>query len=617
MALPKTLQAAATKAAVELADRAAAMVRGPRGDALPTRMKGGEVLARLLAADEVTRVFGIVDGTYLGFFAAFADQGIELVAPRHETCAVHMAGAYARLTGRLGVCMASNGPGVANALSGVAVEEAEGNRVLLVTSCRRVGTVYPDRGGTYQSFPQSQVIGAMAKEALVVPSIERLAELTRRALRTSWSGRPGVVHLDVPESVMNTEVDVDPAWFRAPSASRATAPLAASAAQVAAAAALLRGASRPMIHAGSGVLHAGASTALAAVAELLGAPICTSWAARAAVDERNPAVVSMLYTAATRRARTESDVVLVLGSRLGESDFWGKGPYWARPDAQQVIQVDCDAATLGNNRPLAIGAQADVGVFLEALLAVLRAEGGGVTAERTAWRASLRADCAARRAALDEALRDDRMPMHSARVAGACQRVFGDDAILVLDGGNTSIWGHFYWEVRRIGGLLTTPKMGMLGAGVPQAIAARVAHPEAPVVAIVGDGAMAFHQQEVETAVRHGLPVVWVVLCDRQWGMVKMTQQFALKPIQTLIRKRLEADETIHADLHEIAFDELARAMGAHGERVADPAGLEPALRRCLASGRPAVVHVDVDQAVHLWAPELKTFKEMHAEPTG
>ncbi len=115
---------------------------------------GGEVLARMLAAEGVEVVFGIVDGTYLGFFAQLRKHGIRLVSPRHETSAAHMAGAYARLTGKLGVCMASNGPGVANVLPGVAVENGEGNRVLLITSWRRSPIVWPDRGGTYQYFDQ-------------------------------------------------------------------------------------------------------------------------------------------------------------------------------------------------------------------------------------------------------------------------------------------------------------------------------------------------------------------------------------------------------------------------------------------------------------------------------
>jgi acetolactate synthase-1/2/3 large subunit len=124
---------------------------------------GGEIVARMLAAEGVDTVFGIIDGTYFGLYSSFEQFGIRLISPRHETSALHMAGAYARLTGRLGVAIASNGPGVANALPGIAVENGEGNRVLLLTSSRREGIGYPDRGGTFQYFDQVGVTKPMSK----------------------------------------------------------------------------------------------------------------------------------------------------------------------------------------------------------------------------------------------------------------------------------------------------------------------------------------------------------------------------------------------------------------------------------------------------------------------
>ena len=128
-------------------------------------MTGGEILARMLKEEGVEKVFGIIDGTYFGLYSNFQKYGIDLITPRHEATALHMAGAYARLTGKLGVCMASSGPGVANALAGIAVENGEGNRVLLITSSRRSGISSPDRGGAYQYFNQVSVIKPMAKWA--------------------------------------------------------------------------------------------------------------------------------------------------------------------------------------------------------------------------------------------------------------------------------------------------------------------------------------------------------------------------------------------------------------------------------------------------------------------
>ena len=581
-------------------------------------VKGGEIVARLLAAEGVKHVFGIMDGTYLGLCAAFRPNGIEFVTPRHETSAAHMAGAYAQLTGKLGVCIASNGPGVANILPGVAVEGAEGHRVLLITSCRREGIVYPDRGGAYQSFAQVEVTRPMTKWSGVVPSMDRLAELVRRALRESFEGRPGVVHLDVPESILNGVCELTPAAVRPPESYRPTRPIEPPADQVRDIARWLDSARLPLIHAGSGVIAAGATQELAALAALLEAPVTTSWAARGAIDERDPHALSMIFVPQVNEARRSADRVLVLGSRLGETDWWGKAPYWGDPEVQQVAQVDIDAQTLGNTRGVTFAVRADAKAFLAALLVELRRERTGKDLRsRREHLASLRAACAERRKELDGKLADDGVPMHSAWVGRVCQETFSEDAIMVADGGNTTIWAQFFHEVRAVNALLGTPKMGMLGAGVSQALGAQVAFPGRQVYCVIGDGAMGMHPQEVETAVRNRLPVIYLVLCDKQWGMVKINQSFALKPIKTLLFKSLGPDETVNADLGEIEFDALARAMGAHGERVADPRGLRGAIERSLASGKPAVIHVDVDPVKHMWAPELRTFKAMHQEPEG
>jgi len=582
-------------------------------------LKGGELVARALAAEGVDAAFGIVDGTYLGLCAGLRKVGIRLVTPRHETSAAHMAGALARLTGKLGVAIASNGPGVANILPGVACEQAEGNRVLLVTSARREGTIDPDRGGTYQSFPQVEVTAPMTKWSCRVPSAARLGECVRRALRMSWKGRPGVVHLDVPENVLNGDVEVEGSWAGAePGAYRNVERLSPAEAQVERAADLLAGAERPLIHAGSGVIHAAAYDALARVARLLHAPVTTSWGGRAALSEVHGYAVPMIHVELVNRVRGEADCALVLGSRLGETDWWGKPPYWAPAREQRTIQVDLDEETIGNNRPLELGIVADARVFLERLEAALKARKGRIdVAARRAWLAELQDERARSRARLDRHLEDRASPMTPAHVAHACRRAFPDDAVAVFDGGNSVIWGHFFHEVRAPGAVLGTFKFGMLGAGVAQALGAKAACPEREVYCVIGDGAMGMHAPELETAVRHGLKVVFLVLCDRQWGMVKMNQSFALRPVKTLLLGSLAPEETINADLGEIRFDALAEAMGAHGERVAGPDELEPALRRCRAHAGPSVVHVDVDPVKHMWAPALNCFKDMHQEPKG
>ncbi len=562
------------------------------------QVKGGEVIAAMLAKEGVSVVFGIVDGTYMGLYASFEKYGIRLVSPRHETSAAHMAGAYARLTGKLGVCMASNGPGVANLLPGIAVENSEGNRVLAITSCRRQGIAYPDRGGAYQYFDQTGVTRAMTKWSGAASGFERIPEVMRRALRISHRGRPGVVHVDVPENVMNGAFEIADGWLREPHEYRRTAPIEPPPQAVTRAADLLVHAARPIIHAGSGVVHARAFDELRRVAELLQAPVSTSWGARGALPETHPLALPTSALDALNEARTTADLVLVVGSRLGETDFWGKAPYWGRPGDQRVIQVDNDDEILGLNRPTQLAVLADAGAFLRALAGKLAQRQTGAHVAR------LKELKDKARVELSAALESDATPMAPAHVPHTLRRLLPDDAVLVVDGGNTAVWTQFFFEQRTPGALLSTFKLGMLGAGLGQAIGAQVALPGRRVVCVLGDGAMGFHIQEIETAVREKLPVTFVVLCDKQWGMVKLTQQIGI-------------GKSINADLGEIRFDDVARAMGAHGERVASPGELEATLKRALECGGPAVVHVDVDPMLHLWAPGLQTFKDMHQEPAG
>jgi acetolactate synthase-1/2/3 large subunit len=187
--------------------------------------------------------------------------------------------------------------------------------------------------------------------------------------------------------------------------------------------------------------------------------------------------------------------------------------------------------------------------------------------------------------------------------------------MVAIDGGNTAVWCAHYYRNARPDAIHSTFKFGMLGAGVGQALGLKAAHPDRPVACIIGDGAMGMHPQEVETAVRERLPVIYLVLCDRQWGMVKLTQQVGIGELRTAMG--IESEGTVNTDFEEIRFDQLAESMGALGLRVAAPAELEEALQRALDSGRPAVIHVDVDPAAHLFAPNLMEFKEMHGEPVG
>lgn len=583
-------------------------------------LTGGALVARMLAAEGVTDLFGIIDGTYFGLYRALGDAGITLHSPRHEAAAAHMAGAYARLTGRLGVCMASNGPGVANVLPGVAVEQGEGNRILLITSARRVGIGHPDRGGTYQYFDQTAVTAPMTKWSQYCPSADRIPELLRQALRASFTGRPGVVHLDLPENILNQPTGIEASAVRPPETYRRVTTIPPDPVQVERAARMLVEATQPVIHAGSGVYHSGAESELARLARLLAAPVTTSWAARGVLPEDRDEAIPMTALDVNDEVRGAGDVLLVVGSRVGETDWWGKAPNWSR--TQRTIQIDIDDHRIGVNKPLEVALLADARDALSAIAAEVERLGVG---DRSAQRAALdswRELIAKQQAKQVRPLEKHGSPVHPAHVPATAQEVMPHDTVWVFDGGNTVVWANFLHTATVPRSVLSTFKFGMLGAGMGQALGAAVAAPDRRVCVITGDGAFGMHPTEVETAVRLGLPIVFVVLVDGQWGMVKMSQQIASAPILTVATKMLTGSNlpegrTVYADFAPCRYDLMAEAMGAHGEHVTDSADLEQALIRARDCGRPAVVQVDVDNVEHLWAPGLQAFKKMHQEPKG
>ncbi|MCG6882044.1 MAG: thiamine pyrophosphate-binding protein [Deltaproteobacteria bacterium] len=556
-------------------------------------IKGGGIVSRILAAEGVDTVFGIIDGSYFGLYSTFGPNGIRQITPRHESDAVHMAGAYARLTGRLGVCIASNGPGVANVLAGVALENAEENRILLITSTRREGISYPDRGGTFQYFPQVDATRPITKWSCNVTTHARIAEIFQTALRKSKTGRPGVMHIDIPENIMSTDYDLNPAWFRAPSSYQTFDPLPVVPQQVEAAARLLSEAKLSMIHAGSGVIHSQAFTELQALAALLCAPVTTSWSARSAMDERSEQAVPVIYGDVVTQIRNDADVALVLGSRLDEADGWGCPPHWAPPSSQKLIQVDPDPEILGANRATDLAVLGDVKGFLTELIERLKdirtinhLDG------RTKKTAAYQKACNDMRKKLDQHLDDKNAPLNPAQVPHICQEIFDEDAIFVIDGGRTAAWCHHFHEVRHPNSLLDAPKMGYVGSGAAHAIGAKAAFPERQVYAVMGDGAMCLGQREIETSVRLNLPVIFIVLCDNTSNPVKPDPFFFLNP-------ETKGANAGKPDRHKwnTRFDLIARAMGAMGERVSDPAGLKSAIRRAMDWGKCAVIHVDVDAA--------------------
>ncbi|RME82024.1 MAG: thiamine pyrophosphate-binding protein [Caldilineae bacterium] len=559
---------------------------------------GGELLLRCLQAEGLNMIFGVLDGSFNTWLAKLKDYQMEYICPRHEAAAAHMAEAWARVRGEPGVVIGGIGPGAANMVSGVALAYAEGTPLIAISGQRRRNIVYPDRGGGFQVLDLLALYRPVTKWQAGVRDLRRLPEVMRKAFRAAISGRPGPVFIEIPEdiyrgTISEAEVDVWPAHrYRAQDIGAGDAGLLAAAAD------LLASSRRPMFHAGAGVVWAEAWEEFRALGEYLGAGFTTSLAARGVIPEDHPRYFHPLNREALEMARQEADVHLVAGSRLGELDGWGREPLWGDPAAQRLIQIDVDPTSIGVNRPVDVAIVGDAKAALASLLEEVQRrtpertphEGFARYAEKTAeWQQEL-----------EQSLDYGSGRINSGRMVKAVREFFPRDAIMVQDGGNTSLWCASYHPVYAPRSYLYTAKFGHLGSGLPYAIGAKLAAPERPVYLITGDGALGFNIQELETAARHNIPITVVVACDQGWGMERSSQ--ILAQVGGFVETEIYAGTR---------YDRVAEGFGCHGEYVEDLEELEPALERATASGRPALIQVMVDQTANLAPPGALIFGSM------
>jgi acetolactate synthase-1/2/3 large subunit len=579
------------------------------------KRKGGELIAEMLSMEGVDKVFGIIDGTYFGFYSSLKKYGIELISPRHETSAAHMAGAYYRLSGKLGVCMASNGPGVANILPGLVVEEAEGNRVLVITSFRRHGLVNPVRLGTYQYFNQTETIRQFSKASFLILSPNRIPEVMRMALRKCYEGRPGVVHIDVPEDIMNGEFEI---LFQPlkPNEYRATTLPFPDPESIINTIEILKKSKYPIIHFGSGVIHSKAEVELKEFVSLLNIPVTYSWGARSIFLENEINIIPMTNLSLIHYIHRKADCAIILGSRLGETDWWGRAPYWNQKNLK-VIQVDIEPEIIGSSRNIHLGIISDVRAFLQILLQYIRQDLPKFNFRWKELSEKIQKLKNSYQEKLNKIANQKTNLIHPGQLILKCNHFLPKNTTYVIDGGNTAVWSHFFLDIKQENSLISTYKFGMLGAGVSQAIGASYAKENDIIVCFIGDGAMGFHPQEIETAVRYKRKIIYIVFCDKQWGMVKINQSFALKPLKTLLFKHLSPEENINTDFNEIDFAKLAESMGANGIRINHLENIKQVIEECLKFPHCSVIHADVDPIKHMWAPGLVDFKKMHLEPKG
>lgn len=549
------------------------------------RITGGEVLKRCLVQEDVRYVFGVPgDQLYPLLDAIYGDDRIKFITTRHEAAAAHAADAWARLTGKPGVCVGTVGPGAVNLVSGVYPAYADGIPMIVITAQNQTWRSYPDTG-SQQALDQLTLFKAVTKWNAVVSDWRRIPELVHWAFRMALSERPGPVHLDFPSNILFQKGDESILEFTSPSSYRPIANPVGDPTLIDLAAKILAEAEKPLIHVGGGVLRSKAVEEVIELAEYLQAPITTSPSSRGAIPEDHPLyLIPACPGNGAIVAQIEADVVLVVGCRLGALDMWGRPPAWGEPGKQKTIWIDISPEVIGLNRPVDVAIVGDAKTTLKKLLEKIREytppreENRYIQEYKIIEKAWLES--------FEELSKSDSIPIHPLRVIREVREFFPRDAIAIVDGGNTNVWCFYLHRIYEPGMYLSSASgdSGHLGTGIPYAIAAKLAYPERQVYCITGDGAFGLNIQELETVSRLKLPIIFIVMNDRAWGMIRAGQ--------TLFYSR----RYVGVDFTDVRYDKIAQAMNCYGERVVDPSEIKPALKRALDSRLPAVIDIVIDR---------------------
>jgi acetolactate synthase-1/2/3 large subunit len=533
-------------------------------------LTGGRLVARMLRKEGVTTAFTLSGLHVAPIYAGCVDEGIRLVDTRHEQAAAHAADAWARLTRGAGVAIVTAGPGVTDAVTGVANAWAANVPLVLLGGA---APTFNQGRGSLQEMPQVQLFAGITKWSDRVPSADLVPSFLAKAFRVARAGRPGPVFLELPWDVLSN--GADEALADAQSSYRTDARTPGDPRKLDAALALLARAERPVLLGGSSVWWDDGVEALARLATRSGIPVYLNGMGRGCLPPDHPSALQL----SRKEALAQADVVVALGTPLDFRLGYGTEPTFA-PGAR-VVQVDVDAAEIGRNRPVEVGIVGDARSVLEQLEA-----GARLAPAAAGWLAFLREKESARAEKQRAYEESDQRPIHHFRLARAIDRVASraGDVTFVGDGGNVVAVAAKVLKLRTPGRWLDPGPLGCLGVGAPFAIAAKLLAPERPVCVVQGDGAFGLNGFDFETAVRFGLPMVVVVGNDAAWGQILVPQ-----------RALYGDDHAIATKLAPTRYDRVVEAFGGKGEHVEDPADLEPALERAFASGTVYCVDVAID----------------------
>jgi acetolactate synthase I/II/III large subunit len=535
-------------------------------------------------------VFGLCGHTNIAFLDALSKSRIRFITSRHEQISAHSADGYARVSGKPGVVLSHLGPGLTNAATGVA--NAALDSIPMVVIAGDIPSYYYGRHphqefNLHQDADQSQIYRPFCKRVFRVDRAADLPRVMERAFHLATNGRPGPVLVDVPMDFFSADLPVD-AFHQVPAE---IAPPTIDPAMADRIVQMLAEAERPLIYAGGGVLSARASQELTALADALDIPVAHSLMGKGCLHEEHPLLLGMTgfwgTPIANDKCRT-ADVILAVGTRLAEasSSSWDPRFTFAAPPTR-LIHVDADLAEIGRNLPTELGVVADAKLALAALAAAAR---GRTHRDRGRVRDEIRRG---RRAFAEEWAHQwtsDQFPLRPERILSELRQAVPEDGFIVTDVGWNKNGVAQQFSITVPGTFITPSGLATMGFGAAAVLGVKVAQPDRAAVALIGDGGFGANPNVVATAMEAGLNVVWLIMDNAAFGTIAGLENMHYGSTFGCV---FQCD----GKPYRVDFAAMARAWGAHGVMVESAADLGPALRQALASDRPAVVQVPMENA--------------------
>lgn len=532
-------------------------------------LSSGVLAMRALAAAGVEHLFTLSGGHIFPLYDGCRDAGVRIIDTRHEQTATFAAEGMAKLTRRTQVAALTAGPGITNGASAVAGAKFNGSPVLVLGGRAPQATW---GAGSLQEMDHVAFMQALTKHAMTSMSAAAVATDVLEAFRIAGTPQRGPAFVDIPMDVIFLPADEStvPTWT-APEQQAVDSDAVAQAAEV------LRGARKPVIIAGTDVWFDGAWQELRELVETLRIPAIVNGMGRGCL----PADHELSFSRARGAALKGADVVMVIGTPL---DFrLGFGHF----GEAQVIHVVAHPDLVARHRPLAVGVSGNLANALSELTAQTQGPSGDLRAERDNWADTLRGLEDAERSNERDLLESDADPIHPARIYGELSKVLARDAVVIGDGGDFVSYAGKYVDTYEPGRWMDPGPYGCLGTGQGYAVAARLAHPDAQIALMLGDGAAGFSLMDVDTLVRHNLPVVMIVGNNGMWALEKYPMQ------------QMYNGWDVAADLRQdTGYDAIVRALGGAGETVTTAGDLSAALARGFDSGVPYLINVHTDPKV-------------------